>query len=118
MLAIEIDSSSAKCQKCQTVDPRDRCVRRACGCGLRMRPRERERERERSVSRRCRIANVSCNKAARYTCTSLNNASLVLSIHVAIRTWTFVVVSRALPPGWMRFSFYSRSSRLALISMR
>ena len=31
------------------------------------------------------------NKAERYTCTLLNNATAVLSIHVAIRTWTLDV---------------------------
>lgn len=35
------------------------------------------------------------NEAERYTCTSINNAFIVLSIHVAIRTWTFVVASLA-----------------------
>lgn len=30
------------------------------------------------------------NKAERYTCTLFNNAIAVLSIHVAIRTWTLV----------------------------
>jgi len=51
--------------------------------------------RRKTVSRSCRIAAAHRNKAERYTCTLLNNATAVLSIHVAIRTWTLDVASLA-----------------------
>lgn len=56
-----------------------------------------------------------CNKAERYTCTLFNNATAVLSIHVAIRTWTFGPRSSSVRRVNRRdvHRSYSRRTRLA-----